>query len=231
MADAQSRPKKKRKRALPSTAFGSLLSSLIAAPPVTKPLQPLHPPPSSEALERKAAKALLASRHEREERGHVADVIAGWTGRPKIPFSQWNKASSSNIDGIDTLSGGAEKEKELRRLAQKGTVRLFNAIKAAQATTLPDTATASTSSHPRLSALRDESASSTQRAIKQASPAASVASSAAPSISVASGNAHSRQANMLGSRGKQEALTNLSKASFLELFKTSGGAGKPRVAA
>ena len=196
-----------RKRALPQQAFGSLLSSLISAPAPTKPLRPLHPPPAAEALERKARKQLQASKHEREERGHVSDVIAGWSARPNIPFSQWNRlegessSSSAQQASIEYGQGGAEREKELRRLAQRGAVRLFNAIKAAQTTEADVLAGGGPAS--RVASIKNESGAGSGRAIKEASPAASVASAAAGSTNA--GGPVSRQANMLGSRGKQEA--------------------------
>lgn len=236
-------PRTERKRALPQQAFGSLLSSLISAPAPTKPLRPLHPPPAAEALERKARKQLLANKHEREERGHISDVIAGWSARPNIPFSQWSRLETEDApQTVEYGQGGAEREKELRRLAQRGAVRLFNAIKAAQTTEADVLAGGS----GRVAAIKADTGAS-RRAIKQASPAASVASTAAGSTAPAGGPV-GRQANMLGSRGKQEArksligitlllrpadtlsiVANLSKASFLELFKT-GTAAKPKVA-
>lgn len=217
--------KLERKRALPSNAFGSLLSSLVAAPIPTKPLRPLHPPPSAEALEKKALKQLQAKKHEREERGHVSDIIAGWTPRPNIPFSQWaklEKKPNNNDDGKgptglveyfgdnvgEMSTGGAEKERELRRLAQKGAVRLFNAIKAAQSTA--EDIEAGGSGETRTAAIKNESAAA-RRAIKEGSPAGSVISNASKATtagtdatgSVVAGDR--KGANLLGSRGKQEA--------------------------
>jgi hypothetical protein len=172
-----------------------MLSSLIAAPAPTKPLRPLHPPASEEALEKRAAKALHAQKHEREERGHVKDVIAGWTARPNLPFSQWHGVDTYE-DGedkanVEHAAGGAEKEKELRRLAQRGVVRLFNAIKAAQYT--EEAATA----NPAIA-----TSTSASRAIKDASPAPSATGS------IAAGPV-SRAGNLLGSRGRQEARKQL----------------------
>ncbi|KAK9897344.1 hypothetical protein P389DRAFT_194969 [Cystobasidium minutum MCA 4210] len=208
--------KKKRKRALPTHAFGSMLSSLIAAPVPTKPLRPLHPPASAEALERRARTALQAQKHEREERGHVKDVIAGWTPRPNVPFSQWNTIDPTDSN-VEYALGGAEKEKELRRLAQRGVVRLFNAIKAAQYTEETVNKTGG------VAAIKaEEAGSSSRQAIKDASPAPSSTGSIAGMQPV------TRAPNVLGSRGRQEALANLSKASFLDLFKS--GSAKPKTA-
>lgn len=66
-------------------------------------------------------------------------MIVGWGARPNLPFSQWDSVSArafaraQNGDGEDGgAETGAEREKRLRRLAQRGVVRLFNAIGAAQ---------------------------------------------------------------------------------------------------
>lgn len=166
-----------------------MLSSLIAAPQPTKALRPLHPPASAEALERRARSALHAQKYEREERGHVKDVIAGWSARPNVPFSEWTSIDTSD-DKTEYSIGGAEKEKELRRLAQRGVVRLFNAIKAAQYTE-------ETGSKSSVAAIKAEDAAS--RAIKDASPAPSASESVVGMLPV------TRASNVLGSRGRQEA--------------------------
>ena len=191
-------PRIERKRALPQPVFGSLLSSLIHAPTPSKPLRPLHPPPSTEAIEKKALKSLQATRHDREERGHVADVIAGWTARPNLPFSQWSRVSKGKAS-TEYMSGGADKEKELRRLAQKGAVRLFNAIKVAQSTEkTAESATAPTRQAAVKSVARNQ--------LKEASPTGSLTPSVVsskPSLSIAGSDRN--KSNLLGTRGKQEA--------------------------
>lgn len=230
-----------------------MLSSLISAPAPTRPLRPLHPPPSEEALERRALKLLQANRHEREERGHVSDVIAGWTARPNLPFSQWNRIDEGDAT-VEYTTGGADKERELRRLAQRGAVRLFNAIKAAQSTATEASAAAAPAT-TRTASIR----ASASRAIKEASPAASVASTGSAKLAEDPlASADKRKLNLMGGRGKQEAcewsflaryltlpcalpssqtltfraspVANLSRASFLELFKSGGGAAKPKLA-
>lgn len=194
-----------RKRALPSQAFGSMLSSLISAPQPTKPLRPLHPPASAEALERRARNALQAQKHEREERGHVKDVIAGWTARPNVPFSEWNSIDATS-DKVEFGIGGAEKEKELRRLAQRGVVRLFNAIKAAQYTEEAVTKSG-------VSAIKAADAPSSAKAIKDASPAPTTSGSAAGLLPV------TRAPNVLGSRGRQEARKDLLQSCHLRCVR------------
>lgn len=143
-------------------------------------------------------KLLQARKHERLERGHIPDVIAGWTPRPNVPFSQWAKLpAQGSSDSTEHAAGGADKEKELRRLAQKGAVRLFNAIKAAQTT---EQSVEEGTAPSRTSAIKDEA----RRSIKEASPAGSVASSIVagkPGLVIADKG----RANILGSRGRQEA--------------------------
>lgn len=179
-----------------------MLSSLISAPQPTKALRPLHPPASAEALERRARNALQAQKHEREERGHVKDVIAGWTARPNVPFSQWNGVDATD-DKTEHGIGGAEKEKELRRLAQRGVVRLFNAIKAAQYTEEAVTKSG-------VAAIKADEGSSAGHAIKDASPAPSAAGSIAGQGPV------TRAPNIMGSRGRQEACEYTSSLKQME---------------
>ena len=66
----------------------------------------------------------------------MRDVIAGWGARPALPFSQWESTSAREFERAQNgeVEGetGAEREKRLRKLAQRGVVRLFNAIGAAQ---------------------------------------------------------------------------------------------------
>jgi hypothetical protein len=72
------------------------------------------------------------TRHDREERGHVADVIGGWHGRPAKPWNEWNERADENAMAkgtMESVPGGADAEKALRRLAQRGVVKLFNAIR------------------------------------------------------------------------------------------------------
>lgn len=89
-----------------------------------------------------------------------------------------------------TTESGAEREKRLRRLAQRGVVRLFNAIGAAQGA--PDKADRDEAKRRKLEA--------------NGSDAGSTATTTAAMIeaSRAGGNV-SRRPNVLGGRGKGEA--------------------------
>ncbi|WVQ83478.1 hypothetical protein IAT38_005619 [Cryptococcus sp. DSM 104549] len=145
----EGKPKKaaKRKRA-PTTAedFGATLTSLLADPLAKKSKKPKHPAPDSPSittalvpapipsltapttgptpilalsqhkpptkqsvsLEIKAKRALKAEKEEREDRARVKDMVEGWGG--------------------DGVVGGQEFEKGLRKTAQRGVIKLFNAI-------------------------------------------------------------------------------------------------------
>lgn len=88
----------------PSKASTSQVQSaniLSLAPSVRKTI-------AARTLESKAKRVLQVARHEKEDRGRIRDVVTGW----------------SREDGI----GGQEWERNLRKTAQKGVVRLFNTI-------------------------------------------------------------------------------------------------------
>lgn len=141
--------KHKTLRPTPAPSFSLALNHLLSLPPSTSTLIPKNAPPSSTTLrlERKAKSLIRETKSEHLARGHVRDVIVGWGARPQLPFSQWDNsnARSYSLARAGTLSQGlqgtgveaegetgAEREKRLRRLAQRGVVRLFNAIGAAQ---------------------------------------------------------------------------------------------------
>jgi len=125
-----------RRRALSPEAFGANLSALLAAPaPSTAQLaaqlrRPAKQAHEAELLERRALRVVQSQKHERQERCHVRDVIGGWQPRPQRPFAEWAGDDESAVgEGGKTT---AELEKDMRRLAQKGVVKLFNAIRVAQ---------------------------------------------------------------------------------------------------
>ncbi|WWD02688.1 hypothetical protein V865_000729 [Kwoniella europaea PYCC6329] len=70
-----------------------------------------HKPPakSSVSLEAKARRQLKAEKEEKQDKARVKDVVEGW----------------STGDGV---MGGMEFEKSLRKTAQRGVIKLFNAI-------------------------------------------------------------------------------------------------------
>lgn len=89
-------------------------------------------------LRAKAARLALEQRREREERAHIKDVIGDW-GAPGVhAASMKNATSSAAIDAWLENGGTKGYERRLRKTAQRGVVKLFNAIRAAQTTTEED---------------------------------------------------------------------------------------------
>ncbi|KAL0578710.1 hypothetical protein V5O48_003266 [Marasmius crinis-equi] len=118
MKPQKSRQTKKRKiRATGASTFGATLQSLLATsvpshPDDAKtPVAPLALKPSigrklnDEKLEMKAKRMVQIEKKEKEDKGRVTDVIGGW---------------------------GAEGERALRKVAQRGVVKLFNYVQESQ---------------------------------------------------------------------------------------------------
>ncbi|THH11748.1 hypothetical protein EW146_g7945, partial [Bondarzewia mesenterica] len=101
---------KRKYRATDASNFGATLQSLLSTDtPSTLPLS-LKPSVArkrnDEKLELKAKKVLKIEKREKEDKGRIQDVIGGW---------------------------GGESERALRKVAQRGVVKLFNAIQQWQA--------------------------------------------------------------------------------------------------
>ncbi|KAH8102549.1 Rrp15p-domain-containing protein [Cristinia sonorae] len=101
---------KRKHRATDTTRFGATLQHLLRTDaPSALPLS-LKPSiarrQNEEKLELKGRKVLLVERKEKEEKGRIKDVIGGW---------------------------GGESERALRKVAQRGVVKLFNVIQQSQA--------------------------------------------------------------------------------------------------
>ncbi|KAL1951563.1 hypothetical protein VTO73DRAFT_712 [Trametes versicolor] len=100
---------KRKRRATDAVNFGATLQSLLTT---DAPEAPLSLKPSvarkrkEEKLEAKGKQVLQVERKEKEDKGHITDVIGGW---------------------------GGEGERALRKVAQRGVVKLFNAIQQTQA--------------------------------------------------------------------------------------------------
>ncbi|KAI0715331.1 Rrp15p-domain-containing protein [Earliella scabrosa] len=100
---------KRKRRATDAVNFGATLQSLLTT---NAPEAPLSLKPSlakkrrEEKLEAKGKQVLQVERKEKEDRGRITDVIGGW---------------------------GGEGERALRKVAQRGVVKLFNAIQQSQA--------------------------------------------------------------------------------------------------
>ncbi|KAG6818016.1 hypothetical protein H0H87_009171 [Tephrocybe sp. NHM501043] len=107
----KSRQTSKRKiRATHAANFGATLQSLLNTDaPSTLPLS-LKPSiarkKNDEKLESRAKKVLQVEKKEKEDKGRILDVIGGW---------------------------GGESERALRKVAQRGVVKLFNVIQQSQA--------------------------------------------------------------------------------------------------
>ncbi|KAG8858753.1 hypothetical protein FRB96_004890 [Tulasnella sp. 330] len=103
---------KRKRRAVSPTPFGQALTTLLGTS--TKTTQPLALLPeiakrkNEDKLEMRAHRLLQVERKERDDRGRVKDVIGGW---------------------------GGESERALRKVAQRGVVKLFNLIQQAQTST------------------------------------------------------------------------------------------------
>lgn len=96
----------------------------------------------SSRLNEKASRLAVEAKKKRAERARVTDVIGGW-GAPgqvlKTDEGDEREADESKQFKDWSLQGGAQAyEKRLRKVAQRGVVKLFNAIRAAQNTTESD---------------------------------------------------------------------------------------------
>ncbi|SPO20950.1 uncharacterized protein UTRI_00427 [Ustilago trichophora] len=103
----------------------------------------------STTLSARAARIALEQKRRREERCHVKDVIGGW-GPPGVlpalededgniietPFAAEDEAEK--LQEFASQGGSQTYERKLRKVAQRGVVKLFNAIRAAQTTTEDD---------------------------------------------------------------------------------------------
>lgn len=101
---------KRKRRATDATHFGATLQSLLNTDaPSTLPLS-LKPSierrRKDTKLDAKGKKVLQVEKKDKEEKGRIRDVIGGW---------------------------GGENERALRKVAQRGVVKLFNVIQQSQA--------------------------------------------------------------------------------------------------
>lgn len=118
-------------------------------------------------------------------------MIGGWGSRPPLPFSQWESQAARDFEQakrggkLDEDETGAEREKRLRKLAQRGVVRLFNAIGAAQGAVGKD--------------------KDVEEQEKRKKLAVKVGIAAGENGLASAGPTVSRRPNVLGARGKNEA--------------------------
>lgn len=97
-------PSERKRRATSPTAFGMILSQALETSHTSAALGPATAltQASRAALRQAKQEATLEAnrkqsafkRHELQERGHIKDVIGGWTPRPAVPFQS---GSSINL--------------------------------------------------------------------------------------------------------------------------------------
>ncbi|KAI3617199.1 hypothetical protein CBS9595_003108 [Malassezia furfur] len=138
---------KRKRRAVSPTQFGEVMEGLLggkettATKPTASSILSLAPSvrrtANSTTLRAKAARMALEKRREREERAHVRDVIGDWLPPGVLPGQTVDQNTPQMIEW--TEQGGAKGyERRLRKVAQRGVVKLFNAIRAAQETSVDD---------------------------------------------------------------------------------------------
>ncbi|PWN24481.1 hypothetical protein BDZ90DRAFT_235027 [Jaminaea rosea] len=163
---------------------------------------------SSSTLSAKAGRVATEERRARMDRFRVRDVIGGWGPPGVLPDgtslakARTAEGSDAEDDAVDDFSSKLH-ERALRKVAQRGVVKLFNAIRAAQSTSLPDE--------------EDDGGAAKRRADKDL--AVTTAAGKEREGEVTSRN------NALGGKGRQ--LNDLSKANFLDLLKSGKGTANP----
>ncbi|SNX81684.1 uncharacterized protein MEPE_00389 [Melanopsichium pennsylvanicum] len=157
----------------------------------------------STTLSARAARIALEQKRRREERCHVKDVIGGW-GPPGVlpPLEDEDgnvieifasaEDEAEKLQEFASQGGSQTYERKLRKVAQRGVVKLFNAIRAAQTTTEHD--------------LEEVEA---KQAAGKVKGAAAAGAPGAPS------------AKKAGLASKDARLADLSKSNFLDLIKKS----------
>ncbi len=166
----------------------------------------------STSLSARAARIALEQKRRREERCHVKDVIGGWGAPGVLPPMEDEDGNiietapatgdeAERLQEFVTQGGSTVYERKLRKVAQRGVVKLFNAIRAAQTTTEDDL----------------EEVEAKQSAAKGAAKASAAASSAS--------------GKKAGLASKDARLADLSKSNFLDLIKKGSKPKSSSVAA
>jgi len=136
--------KKRKRRALSLNAFGETLEQLLGTESAPAPNEILSLAPrlrhtaNASTLRAKAARLALEKRKEREERAHIKDVIGEWGPPGSLSYAGHAPLSGPALDAWTEQGGAKGYERRLRKTAQRGVVKLFNAIRAAQSTTEDD---------------------------------------------------------------------------------------------
>ena len=136
--------KKRKRRAVSLNAFGETLEQLLGTESAPAPNEILSLAPrlrhtaNASTLRAKAARLALEKRKEREERAHIKDVIGEWGPPGSLSYAGHAPLSGPALDAWTEQGGAKGYERRLRKTAQRGVVKLFNAIRAAQSTTEDD---------------------------------------------------------------------------------------------
>ncbi len=220
--DAEAEGSSKRRKTTTTTtnnAAGAANPILALAPHVRRSAQ-------SGKLSAKASRALLLERKARLELTRVKDVIGGW-GAPgqlldpndsyrTVPTVGGRRLGTAEMREWEAQGGTGGYEKKLRKVAQRGVVKLFNAIKAAQGARLED--------------VSEERQSALVRSVMPKGPAAAAVAGAKkrPGVGAASPAQGKKTAgSTFGGHGaKAAALKDLSKSNFLELIKAGSGSSR-----
>lgn len=131
-ADLKTKKRKRKTNEGEANIFASALTNLADTATAAKNLEIL--PQANKSLKKhrlqlKAQKVLRDEAKHKEDIGRVRDVVSGWA-MPSTVIKKVDGEDLQNAEG--DVDSGAGKEKRLRKVAQKGVVRLFNAILAAQ---------------------------------------------------------------------------------------------------
>ncbi|TKY90597.1 hypothetical protein EX895_000595 [Sporisorium graminicola] len=206
--EASKKGKKKAKTgASTSRSEASVPAILSLAPHLRRSAQ-------STTLSARAARIALEQKRRREERCHVKDVIGGWGAPGVLPPLEDEDGNAietypvaqdeaERLQEFASQGGTQTYERKLRKVAQRGVVKLFNAIRAAQTTTEDD--------------LQEVEA-------KKSGAAAGKAKTGA-------GAAATVPTKKAGLASKDARLADLSKSNFLDLIKKSSKPKSSGVAA
>lgn len=133
--------RRKTKRRDPEKFATSLAAILSSKLPTTKRQDPVlarsrdaeqaNLEISEGRLEAKAKRKLREEKRQAKERGHVKDILLG--ERASIPTATLETPAAETPDM--SAAEIAEQERRLRKTAQRGVVKLFNAVRAAQVRT------------------------------------------------------------------------------------------------
>lgn len=155
----------------------------------------------STTLSARAARIALEQKRRRQERSHIKDVIGGWGPPGVLPALEdedgnvietfYAENDEERLEEFASQGGSQVYERKLRKVAQRGVVKLFNAIRAAQTTTEDD--------------LEEVEAK------KSAAAAAGKVKASGATV----------PAKKAGLASKDARLADLSKSNFLDLIKKS----------